>query len=183
MALIIGLTGCGGAPEQSGVPSGPVPSADPAGEASQQALLTDGTASTADYESAVSALRECLARQDVELVNMGWNPVHHQRMVLYFRNTDMPDDEVSRRGEQCKSSHLTRVEQQYVRNTEPVMDQKLLDLSRQCLSGRGAAVTGTEKNGPDLLRSVTAGKRNTVLECVSRSTAELYPDFPIPVEM
>jgi hypothetical protein len=178
LALIIGLAGCAGTPERSAVPAA-APSSSQSGPSGPAAPPV----SRAHYEAAVAAAGTCLAEHRIELVVMGWNPVHQQRMVLSFRNTALPDDVVSAHGERCLAVHLLPVEQRYVRQTEPVMDAELLSRSRKCLSAHHVATTGRERNGPDLLRSATGRHEKTVYKCVSQTAAELYPTHPIPVEL
>lgn len=188
VVLVCGLGGCGQVPEDSNTS---VPSTQfrqyvsekerKVGQAAQDAQLVDGTASESDYETAVDRLGKCLERGGVTLVNHGWNPVNHQRMSLWYRNTDMPEDKVAAYGDQCHTAHVGRVEKRYARDHPPVMTGALLKYSRECLSGRGVATSGDETNMPGLLRAAGPKREEQVFTCVADGATKLYPQAPVVV--
>ncbi|MFC9505211.1 hypothetical protein [Streptomyces sp. NPDC057002] len=152
-----------------------------AGLAAQDALLTDGTASGSDYKAAVDRLEKCLEEGEITLVNRGWNPVDHRSMNLWYRNADIPEDEVAARSDQCHTAHLGKVEQRYAQDHAPAMAAALLKYSRTCLSGQGIATAGDERNMPDLIRAVGPERENQAIECVEAGARKLYPKMPVAV--
>lgn len=185
--LVMVLGGCG----QLAQPTESTPSAQfhqyvsdrerASGQAAQDELLADGTASKQDYKAAVAQLERCLAQGDVTLVTRGWNPVHGQQMNLWFRNADLPDDEVAAWGDQCQSAHMTKIEQRYAKDHAPVMAPKLLTYARDCLARRDVVTTGKERNLPDLRRAGGAKREAQAHECVKRGAEKLYPEAPVVV--
>jgi hypothetical protein len=188
VVLVCGLGGCG---QMSGGPDISVPSGQfrqyvsekerAAGLAAQDALMADGTASGKDYETAVDRLEKCLEKADITLVNRGWNPVNHHEMSLWYRNVDMPEDELAARSEQCHAAHLDRVQQRYAQDHAPVMAAALLKYSRTCLSGQGIAMAGDETNMPDLIRAAGPEREKQAIECVEAGARKLYPKMPVAV--
>ncbi|MGW1057042.1 hypothetical protein [Micromonospora rubida] len=151
------------------------------GSAAQDALLSDGVISRPEYEKAVESLGRCLRAHNVQLINKGWNPVSQQVMSLWYRNTDLSDDEVSAIGDECHQAWLGRVADQFSKSNPPRMKPELMLVVKECLKSKNRAIGDQVAGIPDLDAEVGADGRQDVRFCVKQGISELYPDSPVAV--
>ncbi|MFJ6758651.1 MULTISPECIES: hypothetical protein [unclassified Streptomyces] len=165
MALLLGgLAGCS---SQAG---GAGRSAPAGGEARPTGKVTDAV-----YEAAVDRFAECLAAEGIELVNEGWDPVDHEKMVLRYSAPAKSANEVGKVTTKCRTAHLDAVAAAYTEDNASLMAPDLMTAVRDCLAEKGIGLSGRERNPQDLLRAVPGG--DELRTCVHASAARLYPEL------
>jgi hypothetical protein len=175
--LLCGLAGCGIAAGTDRPATGdggtrPSESASVRGDGNERAKVT-----AADYEEAVHRMEHCLADAKVELVNGGWDPVDHERMILQFKSPGMTSEKLQETAARCRVEYLNRTEAGYNKDNPSSMAVDLLAAVGKCLESKDIPVTGREKNPQDLLRTVPAKRHDDLRECVHSNAHKLYPEL------
>jgi len=129
------------------------------------------------YEAAVGRFAECLQQDEIELLNDGWDPVDHERMVLRYSAPGLSANEVGERSMKCRAAHLEAAADAYTQDNPSSMAPELMAAIRSCLAGKGIELTGQERNPQDLLRAVPEEKE--LRSCVHTSAGQLYPNMSI----
>jgi hypothetical protein len=132
-----------------------------------------------ELKKAIDIFGRCLSDSRIELVNSGWDPVNQQRFILSFPAPGMPDDELTRAVDTCRSKHLDAVEARYATSHPPEMAPELLKSTRACLAGRGVKAPIGIRSPYELLQSLPADKQRDLADCVLENMQRLYPSLPV----
>ncbi|WP_327418827.1 hypothetical protein [Streptomyces sp. NBC_01233] len=162
--LLGGLAGC------SSQPGGADRSAPAGGEARPTGKVTDAV-----YEAAVGRFAECLAAEGIELLNEGWDPVDHEKMMLRYSAPAKSANEVGKVTKKCRAAHLDAVADAYTQDNASLMAPDLMTAVRGCLAEKGIEISGKERNPEDLLRAVPG--EDELRTCVHASAGRLYPEL------
>ncbi|MFD6892149.1 hypothetical protein [Streptomyces sp. NPDC059957] len=165
MALLCGLAGCSSE-------TGTGRSTPAGGGARPTGKVTDAV-----YEAAVGRFAKCLQQDGIELLNDGWDPVDHERMVLTYSAPELSANKVGETSQKCRAAHLESVTAAYKQDNPSSMAPELMAAVRSCLAGKGIELTGRERNPQDLLGAVAEEEEEELRACVHTSAGELYPNL------
>jgi len=151
------------------------------GDALQNRLLADGSASLPDLMSAIQGLTGCLAVYHIKVIDEGWNPVDNRtRSILYDPGAAAPD-QVSSYTSQCQDSYLNRVADRYTAEHRAKMSPTLLADVQDCLSKAGVPAKGTETNVAEIFSSAGTAFREKATTCIKDGLLKDYPDKGYPI--
>jgi hypothetical protein len=172
-ALLCGLTlaiitGCAPVADDRGEGAPSYPTA-------QSWALTDGTVTDDEYRTAIDGFAKCVRDAGFPVNDAVLSPVDGLTLLYGIPPTGDPDA-WSKTVEDCNLTHISHIEPTYIEAREQRMTPQLRDAAVQCLRDKGVTAKGTEHNVKELIEAT--GKSPEVLECVSRSTRQLFPELP-----
>lgn len=180
VALALGVVGCGpqAQPDHTGASPRHLSAEEHAsGVADQEELMADGSVTRADYELAVSRFIGCLTNGGAEVDNRGWDPVSDRDIVVMYRG-GKPGVDMDGYGDECLTTHLSKVSERYTDSTAPVMADNLVEFTGNCLKTKGITPTGEER-AADAFRRTAGNRSGTVNDCVIDGMNQLYPGTPV----
>jgi hypothetical protein len=167
LTLVI-TTGCTPAADDrgGGAPSYP---------AAQSWALADGTVTDDEYRTAIDGFTKCVRDAGFPANDAVLSPVDGVTLLYGIPPTGDPGA-WSKAVEDCNLAHVSHIEPTYVEAREQRMTPHLRDAAVRCLRDKGVSANGTERNVKELVD--TTGKSPEVLECVSGSAQQLFPELP-----
>ncbi|MDQ0596530.1 hypothetical protein QF037_000875 [Streptomyces canus] len=141
----------------------------------QQWALRDDRVTAGEYRTAITRFLACVEDSGYRTGAPVTSPIDGLSLLYDITPSGDPatyNDRVQR----CNLGHLSMIEPTYVEQHRKVMDQPLKRAVGECLEGRGVRVSGTEQNATDF--AVTARDEPVVVECVTETRQQLYPDLP-----
>jgi hypothetical protein len=130
---------------------------------------------TTEYEAAVGRVATCAKEHDVRLINDGWDPVGHERMLLRYDAPGLPFEQVDGVIERCEATYLAAVAAKYGETNRSYMSPELMKAVRACLANRKIDTTGREEGPEELIQTVPEDRRPDLSDCVQTSVREFYP--------
>lgn len=185
LGLSVALVGCDGSPEQplSDSAEDSVVALRDAGFEEQADMLADGTVTAAEVEAAGELLRNCFVEQGHQLTVEGWNPVDNVT-YLYLAEPAGGEttDDFMAVYDDCTRRYIMAVSDHYRANTDPWMQQDLLEATTECLGIIGFDYSSDPVNQYDLvseefLEDGVSPSRGQVDQCVLSAAGDLYPDI------
>ena len=179
----LALTACAGSASTESAEPNPVldfaQQAREAGYEDQYSILSDGTVSRAEYETAVDAALSCNREVGRETYEPWINPVDGITIMYDFLPgegipVDGPGADID-----CETQHVIYVSSAYQAVNPAVMDEPLRQNIRECATDAGLNTTGGEMNVADFIDSVGESNSQALLDCVSAGLKTLYPDQPL----
>lgn len=141
----------------------------------QQWALWDDRVTAGEYRTAITRFLACIEDSGYRTGDPVLSPIDGLSLLYDITPSGDPatyNDRVQR----CNLGHLSMIEPTYVESHRKVMDQPLRRAVGKCLKGRGVSVSGAEQNATDF--ATTARDEPTVVECVTETRQQLYPDLP-----
>ncbi|MES5823261.1 hypothetical protein [Streptomyces sp. RG80] len=141
----------------------------------QQWALRDHRVTAAEYRTAIKRFLACIEDSGYRTGDPVISPIDGLSLLYDITPSGDPatyNDRVQR----CNLGHLSMIEPTYVESHRKVMDRPLRRAVGACLEGRGVHVSGTEHNATDF--AATARDEPVVVECVTETRQQLYPDLP-----
>lgn len=162
------LTGCAPAAENDGggAPSHP---------AAQDWALADGAVTDGEYRQAIDGFAKCVRDAGFPVDDAVLSPVDGLTLLYGIPPTGDPEA-WSKAVEDCNLAHISHVEPTYVEARDQRMTPELRDAAVKCLRAKDVRANGTERNVKELVD--TAGQSTDVLDCVSGSARQLFPELP-----
>nr|WP_240982696.1 hypothetical protein [Streptomyces sp. S3(2020)] len=141
----------------------------------QQWALRDDRVTAGEYRTAITRFLACIQDSGYRTGDPVISPIDGLSLLYDITPSGDPttyNDRVQR----CNLSHLSMIEPTYVESHRKVMTQPLRRAVGECLEDRGVKVSGTEHNATDF--ATTARDEPVVVECVTETRQQLYPDLP-----
>jgi hypothetical protein len=175
-ALCVGLlatllAGCAG----HATTSGPA-SSEPDPKVAQAWAIGDGSVTEQEYRQAVDRYVSCMSDAGYAPGKPAISPVDGLTLLFDIEPIGVPavwNATIDR----CNLTNLSDVEPMYIEAREQVMEPRLREATRKCLSAHAVPLTGSEHNVTEFVRSA-GGSMQTVMGCVNPALRKLFPALP-----
>lgn len=143
--------------------------------------LGDGTATQAEYHTAVERFISCMHDAGHGSTEPIVSPIDGLTL-LYDIVPDGDPVAWNETIEACNARHLSHIEPAYVESQEHVMDVSLRQGTVDCLMRQGVTLSGHERNVTDFV-TAAGGRTPMVLSCVINTARALFPKLPSDVKI
>lgn len=149
-----------------------------AGNEEQAAILADGEVTVEEYAAAFSALRACVAGDDIAVTDPVTSPVSNDRYEFRYDFPGLEPAAAVEVIERCEARYWTSVTMVYSFTRSPSMSPDLRAATGDCLAGRGIDAPSEATSVASIVEAVGSKHDKSVFACIDEVVRALYPEMP-----